>query len=704
MMSTKSTPVAPVLRCLAHFGCAALLIAQSVVAIGQATPTPPTVGVAFSPAAIATGGTSQMQITLGNANAVAAVLVQTLTDTLPAGMTVATSGAGGSCTTQAVGATAGSNAITYSSDNIIPAGGCTITVTVTARSASPKTDYTNSIGAGALQTTLGNNAAGASATLTVQGTVVVPNVVGRSQTQAATALQAAGLLVGAVNHVPGPAGVPYDAVFSQTPAAGAAITAGTAVTINISTGPGNATNPNNPLTSVPNFVKPTQVSIAAALEQVCNQLQTPGLTLSAGQQNLLANCTAIIGTHGGGVDASGLQDTLNAISGKQTTAQQRTGVQFAGTQFTNIGVRLAQLRQGTGGLNFSGLDLGLPTANGVGQLLAMLGDVTGLKGLSSLVGGNGGDDGSAVIPSRWGFFINGSLRRGSQDTTLNETGFGFRSNGITAGADYQLRDNFVLGLAYGHSNGNTMFIDGSGRLDSRGNSVSLYGTYYRDALYVDAIGTLGHIGYSDARTTSFSVDQNSTTVPSNCVAGHCSIDVTGSTGARQLAFATNIGYGFHYRGLTFGPDGSIDYTRVDVNGFTESDASDSGMGLAFGKQVGESLLLKTGGHISYAVNTPFAVLLPEVRAHYVHEFKNDQRAVTVHFADDPGADTPSGPVSNFVIFTDRPDRGYFDWAAGFSAQFPFGISGFANYNALGGEGNIRTHEFAFGVRLQRLVN
>src|SRR5262249_39587417 len=161
--------------------------------------------------------------------------------------------------------------------------------------------------------------------------------------------------------------------------------------------------------------------------------------------------------------------------------------------------------------------------------------------------------------------------------------------------------------------------------------------------------------------------------PTNCINGDCTIDVTGSTGARQLAFATNVGYGFHYKGLSFGPDASLDYTRVDVNGFTESDPSQSGMGLVFGKQIGESLLLKAGGHLAYAINTRYAVILPQARAHYVHEFKDDQRAVTVHFSDDPNVDTTNGPVSNFVIFTDRPDRGYFDWAAGFSAQFPLGI-------------------------------
>jgi outer membrane autotransporter protein len=148
----------------------------------------------------------------------------------------------------------------------------------------------------------------------------------------------------------------------------------------------------------------------------------------------------------------------------------------------------------------------------------------------------------------------------------------------------------------------------------------------------------------------------------------------------------------------------LDYTRIDVNGFAENDPSQSGMALAFANQTGESLLMKAGGHLSYALNTRFAVILPEARAHYIHEFKDDQRAVTVHFVDDPSVETSSGPVSNFVIFTDRPDRGYFDWAAGVTAQFPYGISAFADYSAIAGEGNIQSREFTFGVRFQRLVN
>jgi uncharacterized protein YhjY with autotransporter beta-barrel domain len=676
--------------------CGVLFISGPIPAFAQTANPPVISSITFSPSTITSGATSQMTITFGNSNDVAAILTSTLTDTLPPGMKVATAGAGGSCTGTI--ASAGASSISFPAQASIPPGGCTITVTVTATSAT-STFFGNTIPAGTLQTNLGNNPAAASGTLTVHAAVTVPSVVGKTQAAAVSALQAAGLVVGVVNHVPSPT-APFGTVFQVTPAAHSSVPAGTGVTISVSTGPSASTNPNAPLTSVPGFVDPSQQSVAAAFERVCAALQTPGLTLTPAQQNLLANCTAIFATHGGGVDQEGLKTTLDAISGKQSTALQRAGVQFAGLQFTNIAQRLAQLRAGQSGASLADLDLGAPGSEGLNQLVATLADAAGLDGLSRLVGGGSGDPSSAGGQSRLGFFINGKLLRGSQDTTLNETGYDFRSHGVTAGVDYRLKDSLVLGLALGHSSGTTDFTDGSGRQDGRSNSISLYGSYYNEAFYVDLIGTYAHNSYDVDRTTMFEITSASPVTPTNCTAGQCMIDTTGSTSARQYAFSTNVGYSFHSSAFVIGPDLSVDYTRIDVNGFTESDSHLTGLGLAFADQTGTSLLLKAGAHASYAINTPIGVILPHVRAHYIHEFKNDQQSLPVHFVDDPMIGTPTGPVGNFVVFTDKPTRDYFDWAAGFSMQFAYGISAFAEYDALASAGAVHAHQLAFGIRFQ----
>jgi hypothetical protein len=131
----------------------------------QAT-VPPTVQKAFSPGTVNPGGTSTLTITLGNASGSAAVLSADLVDTLPAQVQVASVPAiGGSCASASVTAAAGGSTVRYASGATIPAGGCTIQVNVSAAvSGGP---YTNTIAAGALQTSLGSNGAPAVANLFV---------------------------------------------------------------------------------------------------------------------------------------------------------------------------------------------------------------------------------------------------------------------------------------------------------------------------------------------------------------------------------------------------------------------------------------------------------------------------------------------------------------------------------------------------------
>jgi len=128
---------------------------------------PPTITKQFNPAAIPAGGTSTLTITLGNTNAAAMTLSAALVDTLPtvpgnvviaAVPNVLKTCPGG------VTAVAGSGSVTYASGATIPAGGCTISVDVTASATGT---HNNTIAAGALQTNLGNNLQAANAGLLV---------------------------------------------------------------------------------------------------------------------------------------------------------------------------------------------------------------------------------------------------------------------------------------------------------------------------------------------------------------------------------------------------------------------------------------------------------------------------------------------------------------------------------------------------------
>lgn len=129
--------------------------------------SPPTISKDLTPASIPSGGTSRLNIYIENKNATAMTLTSAFVDnlpTLPGAMLIAATPNLATTCPGVVSANAGSSTITYMNGSQIPAGGCTISVDVTATAAGK---YNNNIPAGALQTDLGSNPQPANAELTV---------------------------------------------------------------------------------------------------------------------------------------------------------------------------------------------------------------------------------------------------------------------------------------------------------------------------------------------------------------------------------------------------------------------------------------------------------------------------------------------------------------------------------------------------------
>jgi uncharacterized repeat protein (TIGR01451 family) len=137
------------------------------------TSIPPTLAKSFSPGTINAGGISTLTLTFTNANATPANLTGPLIDTLPSGLFVVPGSASTTCIETPVAGISllsgwfivDTAKVGLTAEGLIPANGsCTVTVQVTAPAAG---SYVNSLPAGALQTDQGNNAAPATATLTV---------------------------------------------------------------------------------------------------------------------------------------------------------------------------------------------------------------------------------------------------------------------------------------------------------------------------------------------------------------------------------------------------------------------------------------------------------------------------------------------------------------------------------------------------------
>ena len=378
--------------------------------------------------------------------------------------------------------------------------------------------------------------------------------------------------------------------------------------------------------------------------------------------NVVDTLLTIVGRlSGGGPAGNGVNEalTLGDVAILSTSVQNR-----------NIGLRLNSLRSGLGGgVSVSGLALAI---KGEGVPLGSV--------LSGMLGGGASADPSRAF-GKLGIFANGQGSFGDQSTTLQTPGYDFYTAGLTAGADYRFTDNVIFGAAFGYLR--TKIDRTSTVSDSsiNGFSLSLYGTYYiKDTFYVDSILTYGRNDYNiDRRSERLASSGSGTTIDR----------ITASTDGDQFSASASGGYNFTSGGFTAGPTGRVTYIRVHIDGFAEHGPAGSNAA-KIGDQTVESLTTALGGQASHVVNTSWAVLVPQVRAEWEHEFKGNRRVLAGSLL--------SNPATLLTAQTSAPDRDYFNLGIGMTATFLRGVSAFVHYEEQLGRANFTNHSFTGGVR------
>jgi outer membrane lipase/esterase len=325
-------------------------------------------------------------------------------------------------------------------------------------------------------------------------------------------------------------------------------------------------------------------------------------------------------------------------------------------------------------VNLSGLSFDR-TAGGV-----LPGTVTGLATLPGLGGGASAD--SSGRPSKLSIFTNGQGSFGEQGATSREPGSDFHTAGVSVGGDYRFTDRFIAGMAFGYLRKQVDFHASAGDFTSDAYSLSAYGTYYiLDKLYIDGVVTYGWNTYDTERNV---VNTGS---------------AKGSTAGTHVAPSVSVGYNFNSGALTFGPTGRVEYVRVDINAFREHGADP--FNLSIRSQKIESVITALGGQATYAISTPWGVLLPVVRSEWMHEYKGDSRQLVGSFTVNPAtpaANTFSSTV--FTVQTTSPGRDYCNLGAGLSATFKSGVSAFFYYEAILGRSSFTDNTLHAGVRVE----
>ena len=335
----------------------------------------------------------------------------------------------------------------------------------------------------------------------------------------------------------------------------------------------------------------------------------------------------------------------------------------------NVMRRIAALRSGARGLDFTGLNVQAGERRiGGDSLNAVSQPIFGPMFDGML---NRGDLG------RWGAFANGDVRRNSAASIGGATAD--NSIGMTTGVDYRLHDHLAVGSSIGYAN---YGIDAAARstlLDVRSRRVSLFGTYFRpDLMHIDGLIAYGSNAYDSTRR----VDTGA--LPSVA---------KGATDGNQLSAALTSALDLRNGPWRLAPKLGAYLLSVGVNPIDEYGAGNRD--LAVGDQRAQSLRLSAGARLSVALRTPLGVVTPSVNADYVHD---DDRAkptdARLRTATDDRAVTSTDAALGQL------DPGYFVWSLGASAQVAKALSGFVNYRSPANTDSGASSELTWGVRFE----
>jgi len=385
-----------------------------------------------------------------------------------------------------------------------------------------------------------------------------------------------------------------------------------------------------------------------------------------------------------GSNSAQLSAILRTTAGEEFAAQADLANDFTNGQLSDLTSRLSALRQGAAGFN-----------------VAINNQQTNFNPQTRLGGGASADDQADLANnvgdgfSQWGGFFNFSSGTGERDATALENAFDQDFLKVNGGIDYRIDQHWVVGTTLGYStqdltfDGNQSIVDGS--IESTGYNVMPFVLYQDDALYWSV--SLG--------LQKMDLDTDRAIIIPSLV----NTRAKGNTSAQTFSVFTSVGYAFTFDALIVEPYLEFDYLDITIDGYTETDVTNSGLALAVNKQKITSKELTIGLNFQYIFTPEFGVLIPNLNVQFRRQLDDSSRNISSLYADNAFA-------TDFNLSTDQLDQSYYVISLGLTsvirggAQQQFGeassggIQAFINYQFVAGLDNYSQNIISAGVRYE----
>jgi outer membrane autotransporter protein len=270
--------------------------------------------------------------------------------------------------------------------------------------------------------------------------------------------------------------------------------------------------------------------------------------------------------------------------------------------------------------------------------------------------------------NRWGVWVTGFGDFVNVDGDGNAKGYDFTTGGVSLGIDYRITDQLAIGVMGEYSHTWTS-LKPSGDIDVDSGRGGVYATWFNHGIYLNGAIYGGHNNYDSSRSSLGGL-------------------ATGGTEGAEWSTFVSSGYDFHFAHLSVGPIASLQYTYVNIDGFSEK-GSRAPMQIHSGSA--ESLRSDFGFRIFYQWQIGKVVIEPSLKAAWEHEYKYSALPITAGFAG------ISGPSATFFGPNEGHDSAVL--SAGVSVQWTPAISTYVNYDGQLGRDHYDSNAVTGGVSI-----
>ncbi len=353
----------------------------------------------------------------------------------------------------------------------------------------------------------------------------------------------------------------------------------------------------------------------------------------------------------GALSGGALQTAENQVSPEGLSSFFQAGFESARFQETLVNERLYQLKADVDQM------INLPGFSQSGSPL-FAGNLTPFAEFS-MGQPKGGDDWSGFVSGNGGFF--------NVAGNSNAAGYQVATYGLTgAGADYRLSKHAAIGLlaGYGHT---SVTLNSGGTLSADGGQLGLYGLYSAGGFYADALVEGGLNQYNTLRTAYVGT-------------------ASGTTQGQEISGAMELGYGWKQGKVSVGPLGSLQFTQVNINGFSEQGSFTP---LTFPNQEENSLVSQLGVRADGRWKWGTTNLSPMITLTWEHEYNYQGGTLQAGFGAGDSFTVAGPPIGQDGVLA----------GAGLGVAFSKEFSVTLNYQGELGRANLVSNQFGGGAQI-----